>query len=344
VADVQRATEPIVRSSGPQLVEHDADVPVGRPRRSRTAWVWALVVMAVLSRSSLRYSFVTPAVENWSTIFLSITLQALPFLVLGVVISATVSAVIPAHWLTRALPRTDYLAVPVAGAAGMLLPGCECSSVPVAGRLVSRGVPTAAALTFLLAAPAINPIVLVSTAVAFPGQPQMVLARLIASFTTAVLVGLVWARFASADWIEQRLRAAAANSHAHAFMETATNDLLQAGGFLVMGAALVATLHTVVPPSVTDTFVGAGLLGVLTLAALAVVLSICSEADAFVAAGLTQFSMTARLAFLVVGPMVDLKLIALQLGTFGRRFALRFAPLTFTLAVVVSVAVGSVLL
>jgi uncharacterized membrane protein YraQ (UPF0718 family) len=344
VADVHRTTGPTTRSASLRLIEDDADPTGGRRRRSGTLWVWACVLVAVVSRSSLRDALITPAVENWSTIFLSITLQALPFLVLGIVISATVSALIPAHWLTGALPRTDYLAVPVAGAAGMLLPGCECSSVPVAGRLVSRGVPTAAALTFLLAAPAINPIVLVSTAVAFPGQPKMVLGRLIASFTTAVLVGLVWARFASSDWIEQRLRDAEANSHAHAFMETASNDLLQAGGFLVMGAALVATMHTVVPPSVTNTFAGAGLLGVLSLAGLAVVLSLCSEADAFVAAGLTQFSMTARLTFLVVGPMVDVKLIALQMGTFGRRFALRFAPLTFTLAVVVSVAVGSVLL
>jgi len=82
---------------------------------------------------------------------------------------------------------------------------------------------------------------------------------------------------------------------------------------------------------------------VLTLALLAVLMSICSEADAFVAASLTQFSPTAKLAFLVVGPMVDLKLIALQAGFFGRRFALRFVPLTFTLAVTVSLVVGGVL-
>jgi uncharacterized membrane protein YraQ (UPF0718 family) len=170
----------------------------------------------------------------------------------------------------------------------------------------------------------------------------MVLGRLVASFATAVLIGFFWARFAGTDWIEQRLRQAAANSHAHAFLETAISDLLQAGGFLVVGAALVATMHTVVPPSATDTFAGDGLLAVLALAVLAVVLSICSEADAFVAAGLTQFSLTARLTFLVVGPMVDLKLVALQVGTFGRRFAVRFAPLTFTLAVLVSLAVGSV--
>jgi uncharacterized membrane protein YraQ (UPF0718 family) len=117
---------------------------------------------------------------------------------------------------------------------------------------------------------------------------------------------------------------------------------LQAGGFLVLGAALVATLQSVVPRSVLDGLGGGGLGPVLVLAALAVVLSICSEADAFVAAGLTQFSLTARLAFLVVGPMVDVKLIALHAGTFGRRFALRFDPLVLVVAVVVSLLVGAI--
>ncbi len=332
------------QTASPTLpAQDDTTKPRTRRPNSLTPWVWALVLIAIFSRGSLRFSF-GPAVENWSTIFLSITLQALPFLVLGVVISAAVTVLVPAEWFIRALPSSQYLAVPVAGATGMVLPGCECSSVPVAGRLMSKGVPAAAALTFLLAAPAINPIVLISTSIAFPGQPEMVLARFVASFGTAVLVGLYWARFSDSSWIEERLRKSAARSHSHAFSETAINDLLQAGGFLVLGAALVATLHTVVPQSVTDTFAGTGLVSVLALALLAVLLSICSEADAFVAAGLTQFSLTARLAFLVVGPMVDLKLIALQTGTFGHRFARRFAPLTFSIAVLVSVIVGRMLL
>ena len=94
------------------------------------------------------------------------------------------------------------------------------------------------------------------------------------------------------------------------------------------------------PRSVVDAVADSGPFAFLALAGLAVVMAICSEADAFVAASLTQFSLTARLAFLVVGPMVDVKLVALQAGTFGREFALRFAPLTFVVAVMSSVLVG----
>ena len=112
----------------------------------------------------------------------------------------------------------------------------------------------------------------------------------------------------------------------------------------MLGAALAATLHTVVPRSIVDRFATHEVVAVLALAVLAVVLAVCSEADAFIAASLRQFSLTARLAFLVVGPMVDIKLIALQAGTFGRAFAIRFAPFTFVVALAASVTVGWLLL
>jgi uncharacterized membrane protein YraQ (UPF0718 family) len=127
------------------------------------------------------------------------------------------------------------------------------------------------------------------------------------------------------------------------FSATARHDFGPAGGFLVLGAATAATLQVVVPRSLLDSLGGSGISAVLTLGLLAVLLAVCSEADAFVAASLVQFSPTARLAFMVVGPAVDVKLIALQVGTFGRSFAARFAPATFLVALVSAALVGGVL-
>jgi len=107
-----------------------------------------------------------------------------------------------------------------------------------------------------------------------------------------------------------------------------------------VGAATAASLQTLAPRSVLDAVADAGPLALLALAGLAVAMAICSEADAFVAASLTQFSLTARLGFMVVGPMVDVKLVAMQAGTFGRGFAARFAPLTFATAVASSAVIG----
>jgi uncharacterized membrane protein YraQ (UPF0718 family) len=318
--------------------------PTWRPPKSRLPWTFVAVIgLLLVGRFWLSPYMQWPALQTWATIFVAICVQALPFLVFGVALSAAITAFVPPGFWTRALPRRPAAAVPVAGIAGAVLPGCECASVPVAGGLMARGVPPAAALAFLLASPAINPVVLVATAVAFPGKPLVVVARFTASLAVAVLAGWAWARFGRSEWLRVPSRPAGSVGWA-AFAEAMLHDLLHAGGFLVVGGLTAATLNVVVPQSWITELAGVPWVSVLTLALLAVILSICSEADAFVAASLTPFPMTAKLAFLVVGPMVDLKLIALQVGTFGRRFAIRFVPLTFTLGVLVSVAVGAVLL
>jgi uncharacterized protein len=318
-------------------------------RRVDGRLVVLLVVVALYSRGTLSGSLNPVALRTWSTVFVAIVVQALPFLVLGVLVSGAITALASPAVLERLLPRSTLLAVPGAALAGTALPGCECASVPVAGRLTARGVQPAAAVTFMLSAPAVNPIVLVATAVAFPGQPKVVLARFLASLAAATAVGLIWARRRGDDLVG-RARPDPHDHHADrdpplaVLVATAQHDLLHAGGFLIVGAATAATLQTVVPRTALDAVAGAGALSVLALAALAVVMAICSEADAFVAASLTGFSLTARLGFMVVGPMVDVKLIALQAGTFGRRFAARFAPLTLVVAVGASVLVGGWLL
>jgi uncharacterized protein len=283
----------------------------------------------------------TPPVAAWWTVFTAISVQGVPFLLLGTVVSAAIGAFVPERVFRRLLPRNQALAVPVAGAAGVVLPGCECASVPVAGSLIRRGVAPAAALAFLLSAPAINPVVLVATSIAFPGQPKMVLGRLVASLATAVVMGWLWARFGREEWLRLPTRPTGTSTRGlRAFGAGLQHDFLHAGGFLVLGAAAAATFNIAVPRSVLDVFTGSVWLSVLLLAVLAVVLCVCSEADAFVAASLSGFSATARLAFMVVGPMVDLKLIALQAGTFGRSFAVRFSTTTWAVAVLSSVLAG----
>ncbi|MER5323555.1 permease [Streptosporangium roseum] len=308
-------------------------------------WGFALVVvLLVVGRFTLAPHLTAPALQTWATIFVAICVQALPFLVFGVALSAAITAFVPASFWTRALPRHPAAAVPVAGMAGAVLPGCECASVPVASGLMARGVPPAAALAFLLASPAINPIVLVATAVAFPGQPLMVVSRFGASLAVAVLVGWLWLRFGRSEWLPIPSRPHGDGPKWTRFGEAMRHDLLHAGGFLIVGGLAAATLNVMVPREWLAALAEVPWLAVVVMALLAVLLSICSEADAFVAASMTAFSPTAKLAFLVVGPMVDLKLIALQTGTFGRAFALRFVPLTFVLAVLVSALFGWLLL
>jgi hypothetical protein len=319
----------------------------GEPRRRVDGrLVVLLVIIALYTREMLSGSLNPVALRTWTTVFVAIVVQALPFLALGVLISGAITALVPPAALERVLPQSTILAVPSAALAGTALPGCECASVPIAGRLTARGVQPAAAVAFMLAAPAVNPVVLVATAVAFPGQPRMVLGRFLGSLATSVVVGLVWSRVGGEAWVERARRrvAGAGGPRWVAFTSSARHDLWDAGGWLVVGAAAAATLQVVVPRSWLLAVAGQPALAVLALGALAVLLAICSEADAFVAASLREFSLTARLVFLVVGPAVDVKLIAMQSGMFGRQFAARFAPLAFVVAVVCALVVGRVLL
>lgn len=322
--------------------------PAGRLRRPiGVEWLAAVVVVLLGARFLTGgVGFTDAAISTWGTLFVALNVQALPFLVFGVTISGIIAAWLPAEALARVLPRNRAGAVAVASGAGVLLPGCECGSVPISGRLVARGVQPAAALAFMLAAPAINPVVLVATWVAFPGSPMMAVARFVASLATAMAVGWLWLRRGATDALVERARARVQDRETPmaTFVATATHDLLHAGGYLVVGAAMAATIQVAVPRAAVDVVADNPVLAVVAMASLAILLSICSEADAFVAASLTQFSLTSRLVFLVVGPAVDLKLVALQTGFFGREFATRFAPAATIVAIIAAVVTGGILL
>jgi uncharacterized membrane protein YraQ (UPF0718 family) len=307
-----------------------------------------LLVLAVVFQDWLASILDVPILRTGATVFVAVCAQALPFLVLGVAISGAIAAFVPASVLRKVLPRKEALAVAVAGVAGVALPGCECASVPVARRLIQQDVAPSVALAFLLAAPAVNPVVLVATAVAFPGKPEMVLARFLGSLATAIVMGWLWARFGKLDWMAERaLRRLPTNEGGSwwvTFVETARHDLVDSGGFLVIGGLTAAVLNVLIPTRWLEAVGGQIVLGIAVMALLAVILAICSEADAFVAASLSMLPLLPRLVFLVVGPVVDIKLIALQAGTFGKSFAFRFAPVTFLVAIACAVVAGLLVL
>jgi hypothetical protein len=317
-------------------------VSLRRPRFGSLRVLCGVLVVAVLVRGWLGGLLGVAALRTGSTIFVAVCVQAMPFLVFGVLVSGGIAAFVPARLLRKVLPRNEMAAVGVAGLAGVALPGCECAAVPVARRLMQQGVPVPVALAFLLAAPAVNPVVLVATAVAFPTAPAMVLARFLGSLGTAVLTGWLWSRSGRAEWIARRavLPVPGGRSRWAVFAETARADLAAAGGFLVVGALAAAALNVLVPASWFSVVGANPVVGVIAMASLAVVLALCSEADAFVAASLSALPLLPRLVFLVVGPAVDVKLIALQAGTFGKAFVARFAPATFVVAVGSAVVVG----
>ena len=161
------------------VIDVETAAPARRTIRSRAGATPLIVVglAVLLGRQWIAQWFDQPALLSWMTVFVALVVQAVPFLVLGVLLAGTIATFLPSSVLRRLLPDNPVVGVPAATAMGAVLPGCECASVPVAGSLVRRGIAPAAAFAFLLAAPPINPMLIVSTAVAFQGRPEFVAAR-----------------------------------------------------------------------------------------------------------------------------------------------------------------------
>jgi uncharacterized membrane protein YraQ (UPF0718 family) len=286
-------------------------------------------------------------VQTFLVIGTSIALEALPFVLLGAAVSAAIEVFVPERWFAAIARLPLPLQIPGVALAGMAMPVCECGSVPVARRLIVRGVHPAAGIAFMLAAPVINPVVLFSTAVAYQGRgaATMVLGRLALGLVVAIVAGTLIAR-SGADRLVSHARAHEPHGHDHdhrhgrarGFIDHLMSDLLLMGKFIVLGAAIAAALQTIVPQSVFTGVLTSPFVGALLMIVLAFFLSLCSEADAFVAVSFIQFPPGPQLAFLAAGPVLDTKLVLLYAGAFGRAFVVKLA-----LVIVPVVVAGSML-
>lgn len=284
------------------------------------------------------------------TVFLGIVVEALPFLLLGVLVSAAIQAFVPESAVRRILPR-GRLAGTLAGALlGIALPVCECGVVPVARRLLDKGAPVPTAMAFLLAGSVVNPIVLVSTWIAF-GDWRMAVARVLVVLTIACGVALLFSFHpAPRTLVVPSAPDAGCCSPGDArrvgtLLVRAGDELFEMGKYLVFGAFAAAALRTLVPGA-TLTELGQGsVVSVALMMGLAALLSICSVVDAFVALSFVgTFSSGALLAFLVFGPMVDIKSALMFLTIFRPRtmllMVLLVAQLSFLVGVFVNLNVG----
>jgi len=287
------------------------------------------VAALIVSLRLLQPGTIAP-VQTFVLIFTSIVVEAFPFILLGALVSAVIEVFVPERAFARLARLPVALQLPAAAMGGFAFPVCECGSVPVARRLISRGMHPAAGLAFMFASPILNPIVLASTFIAYQGRGlgwQMVGGRAALGFALALIAGWALGGERAADLLKPTDEAAAehvqASSRRVALIDHLSHDFFFMARFVVIGSALAAALQTVIPQSIVSAVATTPLVGALALMGIAFVLSLCSEADAFVAVSFTPFPLGSQLAFLVFGPVVDAKLAFLYGATFRRRFVMR---------------------
>jgi len=284
----------------------------------------------------------------FAAIATAIALEAMPFLALGALLSAVIEVFVSPARLARVVPRSAAGQIALGLSAGLVVPTCECGVVPVARRLLTKDVPGPTVVAYLLSAPILNPVVLVSTFVAFRGSWTMVGARAAVAVVVAGTVAVLVRRLPRKDLVRESAAANHEDAHAHdmpgnrllAVWRHAAIDFLEMGKYLILGALAAAAFKTFVPPAVVSLFEGNLVLSILGMMALAILLSVCSEADAFVAASFVTFPAAAHLAFVSIGPMVDIKLIGLYAATFRRRLFVLLLAVPIVLVFLLSLLFG----
>ncbi|MGL5033505.1 MAG: permease [Microcystaceae cyanobacterium] len=320
------------------------------------------------------------------TIFFSLLVEAIPFLVIGVLLSSILLIFSDEKKLIAILPRSPILGALAGSLVGFLFPVCECGNVPVARRFLMQGLPTSVAIGFLLAAPTINPIVIWSTWVAFRDQPEIVVFRVLFSLTIAVIISWVFSfqkdvgpllqpilakrlkylespadpeispLLRSGTYLlgqkgnplrlDENLAIALETSSSpltpkrfQLLIENVSQELRELGGMLIFGSAIAAIIQTFVPRELVLGLGQGTLSSILAMMLLAMIVSVCSTVDSFFALSFAStFTSSSLLAFLVFGPMIDLKSIGLMLSIFRAKIILYLvvlsAQLTFVFALI----------
>ncbi|RYD27581.1 MAG: hypothetical protein EOP87_20975 [Verrucomicrobiaceae bacterium] len=315
------------------------------------------------------------ASRDFSFAYLSILFEGAPFILVGAMISGVLDIFLPPGMMERILPKRKVPAVLVAGLLGLFLPICECAVVPVIRRLVQKGLPISCGLTYMLAAPVLNPITALSTWHAFQGQQPwtMVIARLGLAYALAVGVGLITCKVSLGKMLTPKLvdsirrsmlgkagnfdpfsasfqpgqpvagkKTGSMDTRVVAAVRSGLRDFVDVGIYFSLGVAITAFFNTGIAPGADglNRLAGGAVTGPAAMMVLAFLLSLCSTSDAFIAATLHHFSFVAKLAFLTFGPLMDLKLIFLYRTVFQGRLIAVLAAGLFLAILLVTVTLG----
>ncbi|NOV03883.1 permease [Paenibacillus planticolens] len=286
---------------------------------------------------SLAHFLQTEQMQSFKTIFVSILLEAIPFIILGVLLSSLLQTFVSEQTIRRFIPKNPILGILFACLLGILFPMCECGMIPVVRRLILKGMPVYIAVVFIITGPIINPVVFAATFMAFRNHPTIAYSRMGLAFAAAVIIGLILYRFIKRnplrnsranfsnqeDWEGHQHQGGGISSKINTFFVHASNEFFEMGKYLVFGSMLTALIQIFMQRESLLAIGQGPLSSHLFMMGFAYILSLCSTSDAFVASSFqTSFTSGSLLTFLVFGPMLDFKSTLMLLSVFKSKFVL----------------------
>ncbi|MET1180240.1 permease [Peribacillus simplex] len=280
-----------------------------------------------------------PMLHSVFVVFLGLFLESIPFLFLGAIASSFIQLFISEEIIQRMIPKRPLTAIFAAIGAALVIPVCECAIIPVVRRLIQKGVPIHAGVVLLVTAPILNVIVFGSTYYAFQNNPSILYGRIILCVLTAIIAGLFIHIFSTKDVVKEE-KQELVHGHVHdlqsskwtSFMEHTSQEFFMVGRYFIIGALLASVFQVFMDRSVMAGIGQAPIKGTALMMGIAFLLSLCSSADAFVAASFSHsFLPGSILGFLVFGPMLDLKNVLIMMSCFKRSFVVTYVLLVFAI-------------
>ena len=285
--------------------------------------------------------------KDISIIFLSIFLESLPFLLLGSLISSIIETFVSNETLARIIPKNKVLGSIVGICLGFFLPACDCAVIPVAKRLIKKKVPINVAVSFMLASPIINPVVILSTYHAFyKTNPDIFFERLLFGILIALIIGIILGILYSKKEVvlnsEDKINCECHDcDDTNRFLSIIKHtgiDLFEVSKYLMFGALIASIIQVVLPRDILIMFNDNKILSVLALMLFAYLISLCSTSDSFVGKSLlSSFSKSSIIAYLLLGPMIDIKNTIVLLGNYKKSFVITLILLIFTTIFIFSI-------
>lgn len=294
-------------------------------------------------------------IKNIAIIFLSIFFEALPFLLLGSIISSVIEKYASNEKIASIIPKNPILGSLFGIFLGFFLPACDCAVIPITKRLIKKKVPINVAVSFMLASPIINPVVLLSTYYAFYStNPKIFWARFILGILVAVVVSSILGLIFKDDFVVknsiEEIEEECSCCHYHhenAFLEIVNHtisDLFDVLKYMIFGALIASFVQVYMPRSVITVFNSNNYLSIIVLMLFAYLLSLCSTSDSFIGKSLiNSFTKSSVVAYLLLGPMIDVKNTIVLVGNFKKKFALYLIVLIFVVVFIISSLVVGIL-
>ncbi|MEG0295073.1 MAG: permease [Clostridium sp.] len=321
--------------------------------------VFGLIIVSTNLMDQFKYihinlPFELSSIKMFNMKFMGILIETAPFILLGAFLSSILQVTIPSDKMSKVFPRNKILSCIMASVSGILFPVCDCGTIPVARGFLKQGIPISTVITFMLAAPIVNPIAIMSTIYAFPNMTSIIVYRIGLGILVSIIVGLVMGRNTSIEILSDNIVSCNCGSCEDSFNSrdnigvkikkvfmNAGEEFFSVGKFMIIGAFVSSIIQSLMAENLISINSGNVLSSLGIIIVFSMIFSVCSTSDAFIAKGfIGQFPTNSVIGFLILGPMINIKNVMMLFGSFKKGFVFKLITTVIIVSLIILINIS----